>query len=105
MEIMGLSDLTWISIIAFIACLAFGLYMIKTGKPGIVRGIKDTANYRNKEKYSVEGGKLLLFLAGGCLIMTVVSFVNVVVSNILGLLALCIFGYFWKKMSDEYGPV
>ena len=105
MEIYGLSDLTWISIIAFVLCLVFGLYMTVTGKPGIVRSIKDTAKYKDKEQYSRKGGKLLLFLAGGCLVMGALSFVLCVVSNIIGIAVLAVFAYFWKKMSDEFGPV
>jgi uncharacterized membrane protein HdeD (DUF308 family) len=105
MEIYGLSDLTWISIIAFVLCLAFGLYMTITGKPGIVRSINDRSEYKDREQYAKKGGKLILFLAGGCFVMGVVSFFNTTVSNIIGLVVLGIFAYFWKKMSDEFGPV
>ena len=38
MNILGLSDLTWLSGIAFVLCLAFGLYMVIKKKPGIVPG-------------------------------------------------------------------
>lgn len=105
MEIYGLSDMTWISIIACLACFGFGLYMVKTRKPGFVRSINDTARYRDKEQYAKRGGKLLLYLSAVCLIMTGLSFVNAMISNIIGIVAICVFGYFWKKMSDEFGPV
>ena len=105
MEILGYSDMTWIAAIAFLLCLAFGLYMIITKKPGVVRGFKNTADYKDKEQYSVKGGWLILALAGVCLVMLIVSFFNDMISNILGFAGLCVFGYFWKKMSDEYGPV
>ena len=105
MEIMGLSDMTWISMIACVACLGFGLYMVRTKRPGFVRSINDNAKYKDKEQYSVKGGKLLLYLSGACLVMTALSFVSPTVSNIIGIAALCLFGYFWKKMSDEFGPV
>ena len=105
MEILGLSDLTWISGIAFILCLGFGIYMIKTGKPGFVRSFNDNSSYRDKEQYAYKGGLLILALAGVCLVMLIVSFFNDMISNILGFAGLCVFGYFWKKMSDEFGPV
>ena len=102
---MGLSDITWISGIAFLACLAFGIYMTVTGKPGVVRSFNDNASYRDKEQYSKKGGRLILYLAGACLIMVIVSFFSATASNIIGILALIVFAYFWKKMSDEFGPV
>ncbi len=104
MEFYGLSDLTWIGIIAFVACLAFGLYMVITKKPGLVRSIKDTADYKDREKYSVKGGILILCLAGACLIMVGLSFVNTIASNVFGLVAMIVFAIFWKKMHDAYGP-
>ena len=105
MEIFGFSDMTWISVIAFVVCLAFGLYMVITKKPGIVRSLRDTASYKDSEQYAVKGGKLILCLAGLCIVMLVVSIFNDVIANMIGFAGLCVFGYFWKKMSDEYGPV
>jgi hypothetical protein len=105
LQFLGLSDITWISGIACIACLAFGIYMVATGKPGIVRSIADNASYRDKEAYAKKGGRLILYLSGACLIMAIVSFISPTASNIIGILAFAVFAYFWKKMSDEFGPV
>ncbi len=105
MEFLGLSDLTWIGIIAFVLCVAFGLFMVITKRPGIVRSFKDTADYKDKEQFSFRGGILLLCLGGACLIVVLLSFFNTLISNIFGILALCVFAYFWKKMNDRYGPV
>ncbi len=105
MEILGLSDLTWISGIAFILCFAFGIYMVRTGKPGFVRSFNDNSTYRDKEQYAKKGGRLLLYLSAVCLVMGAMSFISPTVSNIIGILALAVFAYFWKKMSDEFGPV
>ena len=102
---LGLSDLAWIGIIAFVACMGFGLYMVITKSPGIVRGVKDTADYQDKEQYAQKGGILILCLGGACLIVVVLSFFNSMVSNIFGLVALGVFAFFWKKMHDKYGPV
>ena len=104
MVFLGLSDLTWLGIIAFVACLAFGLYMVISKKPGFVRSIRDGAEYKDKEKYAVKGGTLLLLLAGGFLIVTVISFFSTAISNILGIAAFVVFAIFWKKMHDQYGP-
>ena len=97
--------MTWIAAIAFVICLAFGLYMTITKKPGIVRSLRDTANYKDSEQYALKGGRLILYLAGVCLVMLIISLFNDVIANMIGFAGLCVFGYFWKKMSDEFGPV
>ena len=105
MEILGFSDLTWLSAIAFVLCLAFGTYMVKTKTPGIVRSVKDSARYKDSEQYAVKGGKLILIYSLSWLVMLVVSFFNDVIPIIIGVVAIFVFGYFWKKMNDEFGPV
>ena len=105
MEILGFSDLTWISAIAIVLCFAFGLYMVITKKPGMVRSIHDTAKYKDPEQYAVKGGKLILAYGGVCIIMLITSFFSDMVSTIVGFLGVMVFAFFWKKMSDEYGPV
>ncbi|MCR5222714.1 MAG: hypothetical protein K6D90_07620 [Lachnospiraceae bacterium] len=103
-EFLGLSDLTWLSGILCILCLIFGLFMVITKRPGFVRSFKDTADYKDKEKYSYHGGILILGLGGASLLVTVLSFFSTLVSNILGVIALIVFAIFWKKMNDQYGP-
>ena len=103
---MGLSDLTLIAIIACVACLIFGGVMLITKKPGIVRSIRDKASYKDSTMYSIKGGKMILALGAACFVMILLSlFVNEMVANVFGIVCLIVFGYFWKKMSDEFGPV
>ncbi len=105
MNILGLSDLTWLSGIAFVLCLSAGLYMVIKKKPGIVRSINDTARYKDEEKYAEKGGKLILGYAASWLVMFATSFFSDIASIIIGVIAIFVFGFFWKKMNDEYGPV
>ena len=105
MQIMGLSDLTWLAIIGFVLCLAAGIYMIKTKKPGMVRSSRDNAKYKDKEKYAVEGGKLILAYGISWLVLLVASFYSDLIAIIIGFVAMIVFAIFWKKMHDEYGPV
>ena len=105
MELLGFSDLTWLSAIAFVLCLAFGLYMIRTKKPGMVRSFNDTAKYKDKEQYAEQGGRLILYYSFSWLLMLTVSFFSDTVSILIGVAALMVFAYFWKKMNDKYGPV
>ncbi len=105
MNILGLSDLTWLSGIAFVLCLSFGLYMVIKKKPGIVRSINDTAKYKDEEKFAEKGGKLILAYSLSWLVMFVASFFSDLASILIGVAGLAVFGFFWKKMNDEYGPV
>lgn len=104
-EILGFSDITWISVIAFVLCAAFGAFMVITKRPGVVRSINDTAKYKDREQYSVKGGKLILAYSGVWLVMLIVSFFSEIIPIIIGVVGICVFGYFWKKMNDKYGPV
>ncbi len=105
MKILGLSDLTWLAMIAFVLCFAAGLYMVIKKKPGIVRSIKDNAKYRDEEKYAEKGGKLILAYSFSWLALLVASFFSDLVSILIGVAAMVVFAIFWKKMNDEYGPV
>ena len=105
MDILGFSDLTWLSAIAFVLCLAFGLYMVIKKKPGIVRSINDTAKYKDKEKFAEKGGRLIIAYALSWLVMLVVSFFSEIIPIVIGIVAMAVFAFFWKKMNDEYGPV
>ncbi len=104
-QILGFSDITWISVIAFVLCLAAGLYMVIAKKPGIVRSINDNAQYKDREMYAVKGGRLIIMYSLVWLVMLIVSFFSEVIPIIIGIVGVCVFGFFWKKMSDEYGPV
>ena len=104
MTILGFSDLVWISGIAFVLCLIFGLYMVITKKPGIVRSINDTGKYKDSKQYAEKGGRLILALALVCIVMLIVSFYSELISVLVGLAGMCIFGVFWKKMNDRFGP-
>lgn len=105
MEILGYSDLTWLSVIAFVLCFAAGLYMVIAKKPGIVGGSRNAGKYKDPEKYAVKGGKLILAYSLSWLVMLVVSFYSDMISILIGVAGLIVFAIFWKKMNDEYGPV
>ncbi len=59
----------------------------------------------DKEKYAVEGGKLILAYGISWLVLMVASFYSEMISIIIGFVAMIVFAIFWKKMHDEYGPV
>ncbi len=106
MDLNTILELTWVPIIVFGICLGYGVILLTTKDPKILIS-KRTPNkgIKNKEKYAVESGKLLLFMALGSLLMCALLFVNVILSLVQITLWCIMFGVQWKKVSDTYGPM
>ena len=83
MKILGLSDLTWLAMIAFVLSWTNSGFIFKVEK----------------------GGKLILAYSFSWLALLVASFFSDLVSILIGVAAMVVFAIFWKKMNDEYGPV
>ena len=58
---------------------------------------------KDEERYATEAGKLMLFLAAGSLIMTVLLYFHVVAAVVQIVVWVVIFGILWKKMDERYG--
>ena len=66
-----------------------------TGKKGV--------KFKDKEKYSKEAGKLILFLAAGSFVMAMLMFFNTYAAVAEIVIWFVIFGILWKRMNDKYG--
>lgn len=104
MTLQQILDLTWVPILAFGVSLGFGLNMLITRNPQIVRSKKDNSLFKDPEGYAVHGGILMLFLALGALIMTGLLFVNVVAAFIEAVVVVVAYAILWKRMHNKYGP-
>ena len=58
---------------------------------------------RMEERYAKEAGKLMLFLAAGSLIMTVLLYFQVIAAVVQIVVWIIVFGILWKKMDERYG--
>ena len=54
-------------------------------------------------RYAKEAGKLMLFLAAGSLIMTVLLYFQVIAAVAQIVVWIIVFGILWKKMDERYG--
>ncbi len=70
--------------------------------PEAVMG-KKAADIKDKENYSKEAGKLMIFMGVGSLLMAVLMYFNVYVAVAEIIAWFAVFGVFWKKMNDKYG--
>lgn len=105
MSFDAILELTWVPIIGFAMSLMYGVLLLATGNPQILVGKKNTRPIKDSTKYAKEGGKLLLFLALGSLIMCVLLFVNVTVAFMQIIAWICAFAVMWKKVHNNYGPL
>ena len=106
MDINTILEISWVPIIVFGISLGYGIVLLSTKNPKILIGKKNGGKIiRDREKYAVEGGKLLLFLAVGSLLMSVLLFFNVAFATLEIIIWLVLFAVMWKKISDLYGPV
>ncbi len=106
MDLNTILELTWVPVIVFGICLGYGIILLTTQDPKILiskkvpnKGIKD------RKKYAVESGKLLIFMAVGSLLMCALLFVNVIVAFVEIILWTIMFGLQWRKVSAIYGPM
>ena len=58
---------------------------------------------KDEERYAKEAGKLMLFLAAGSLIMTVLLYFQVIAAVVQIVVWIIVFGILWKKMDERYG--
>ena len=54
-------------------------------------------------EYAKEAGKLMLFLAAGSLVMTVLLYFQVIAAVVQIVVWIIVFGILWKKMDERYG--
>lgn len=70
--------------------------------PEAVMG-KKAGNIKDKENYSKEAGKLMIFMGAGSLLMAVLMYFNVYAAVAEIIIWFAVFGFFWKRMNDKYG--
>ena len=58
---------------------------------------------KDEERYAKEAGKLMLFLAAGSLVMTVLLYFQVIAAVVQIVVWIIVFGILWKKMDERYG--
>lgn len=104
MTLQQIFDLAWVPILTFGVTLGLGLNMLITKSPQVLKGKKDKTLYKDPEAYAIHGGRLMLLLALGALIMAVLLFINAIAALAAAVVTIAVYTVLWKRMHTKYGP-
>ena len=96
-------SMAMIPILMLIVLAYYGARLLVLHDISAIRGKDQTKKLKDEERYATEAGKLMLFLAAGSLIMTVLLYFPVVAAVVQIVVGVVIFGILWKKMDERYG--
>ena len=96
-------SMAMIPILMLIVLAYYGARLLVLHDISAIRGKDKTKKLKDEERYATEAGKLMLFLAAGSLIMTVLLYFHVVAAVVQIVVWVVIFGILWKKMNERYG--
>ncbi|MCD7818822.1 MAG: hypothetical protein LUH07_07200 [Lachnospiraceae bacterium] len=92
-----------IPLLMFVVLAYYSFRLLVLHDTEAIRGKTNYKKLKNKDKYTEEAGKLMLFLAVGSLIMIGVLYFNIMASVVLICIWIVVFGILWKRMNDQYG--
>ena len=81
----------------------YGVRLLVLHDISAIRGKDQPGKLKDEERYAKEAGKLMLFLAAGSLIMTVLLYFQVIAAVVQIVVWIIVFGILWKKMDERYG--
>ena len=96
-------SMAMIPILMLIVLAYYGVRLLVLHDISAIRGKDQTKKLKDEERYATEAGKLMLFLAAGSLIMTVLLYFHVIAAVVQIVAWVVIFGVLWKKMDERYG--
>ena len=96
-------SMAMIPILMLIVLAYYGARLLVLHDISAIRGKDQTKKLKDEERYATEAGKLMLFLAAGSLIMTVLLYFHVIAAVVQIVVWVVIFGILWKKMDERYG--
>ena len=83
-------------------CMYYGIRLLIFQDPSIIRS-KEKGPLQDERAYARASGRLLLFFAGGTLLMAVLIFVNLYAALAEIVVCTLIMGALWKRMNSKYG--
>ena len=101
MKIETMIQQAGLPLLIFAVGMYYGIRLLVTQDAALIRG-RDKKPLKDEKAYARGGGKIILFLGAGTLLMTVLSFINIYAA--VGELVLCIviMGIAWKRLADRY---
>ena len=102
MTFKTLIDHMGIEMLAFAACMYFGIKLIITRDVTIIKK-ENPETIKHPKEYTFYAGLIIIFLGVAALVMGVVSFYDAVASLIVIVVAVIAMGIMWKFMHEKYG--
>ena len=99
----GYWSMAMIPILMMITLAYYGVRLLVLHDISAIRGKDQPGKLKDEERYANEAGKLMLFLAAGSLIMTVLLYFQVIAAVVQIVVWIIVFGILWKKMDERYG--
>ncbi len=99
----GYWSMAMIPILMLIILAYYGVRLLVLHDISAIRGKDQLGKLKDEERYAKEAGKLMLFLAAGSLIMTVLLYFQVIAAVVQIVVWIIVFGILWKKMDERYG--
>ncbi len=106
-DVINIMNSIWIPILLAVLCIGSGLYLLVTGKPGIVRRRDDKRLLKDEKEY-VKGAMILMFfMALGCIIMAAIIYftANDMIATIESITWFAVFAVLWKRNEDKNGAM
>ena len=98
----GYWSMAMIPILMLIILAYYGVRLLVLHDISAIRGKDQPGKLKDEERYAKEG-KLMLFLAAGSLVMTVLLYFQVIAAVVQIVVWIIVFGILWKKMDERYG--
>ena len=99
----GYWSMVMIPILMMITLFYYGVRLLVLHDISAIRGKDQPKKLKDEERYAKEAGKLMLFLAAGSLVMTVLLYFQVIAAVVQIVVWIIVFGILWKKMDERYG--
>lgn len=103
MSVREILDIIWIPALTFIISVFYGIRLLVTKDPKVIRGGKDNRLLKDPIKYADGAGRILILFGIGSAIMAVLLLVNEYASMIECLLVIVAVIVLWKKLDNKYG--
>ena len=101
MNIQEIVNHMGIELLVFAVCMYFGIRLIITRDPKILKK-EDPESIKNPKEYTLYGGLTILFLGLAAIVMGIVSFFNPTAAVVIIVVAVIIMSIMWKVIYDKF---
>ena len=101
MSIQEIINHMGIELLVFAVCMFFGIRLIITRDPKILKK-ENPESIKHPKEYTLYGGLIILFLGLSAIVMGIVSFFNPTAGMVIIVAAVVIMSIMWKVIYDKF---